>query len=511
LPISHRSKAIPLGNEALSALADRVDVPTYDRSVLSPGVVHLGVGGFHRAHQLVYFDDLAERRISTEWGVVGVGMRSSSMRDALSPQDYLFTVVQKGPRGETGRVVGVLGSYLFAPENPDAVLEVLSAASTRLVTLTVTANGYPVDPATGEFDARAVDIAADLRAPHRPVSAFGFLVEALDRRRRSGGTGFTVLSCDNLQHNGAAARTALLGFAVRRNPALAAWISEQVSFPSSMVDRITPETSPQERDAIADRLGVDDRWPVITEPFSQWIIEDDFVRGRPPLDQVGVQFVDDVQPYKIIKTRLLNAGHSAVGYLGYLCGYRTMHEAMADPLVTEYVVRLMDEVSPMLPIAAGMDVRLYRRRLLERFANPGISDRLSRLCGRGSTKMPGYLLPSLRQALLEGRDCEMLTLAVAGWFHYLRGFDESGREIEIQDAQKDSLQALARRGGTDPGVLLRGSSLFDRLDGFQEYPALEDYPAFVDALAELLSAIDRDGMRAVLAAAVQESPEMMTA
>lgn len=496
------SASIPLGNEALSALADRVAVPTYDRSALAPAVVHIGVGGFHRAHQLVYFDDLAQRGISTDWGVVGVGMRSASMRDALAPQDYLFTVVEKGPRGETGRVVGVMGKYVFAPENPDELLDTLSAPSTRLVTLTVTATGYPVDLATGEFDARATDVLADLQHPHRPSSVFGYLVEALDRRRRSGGAPFTVLSCDNLQHNGAAARTAVMAFATRRDPELAAWIAERVSFPSSMVDRITPETSPQERDAIADRLGVDDRWPVITEPFSQWIIEDDFCNGRPPLDQVGVQFVDDVQPYKLIKTRLLNASHSAVGYLGYLCGYRTMHEAMSDPIITEYVVRLLDEVSPMLPDAAGMDVRLYRLRLLERFANPGISDALSRLCGRGSVKMPSYLLPSLRQALREGHDGEMLTLAVAGWFRYLRGFDESGREIEIQDVQKDTLQALARSGGNDPRVLLDGSELFD---------LLAEYPDFVADLGRLLSEIERDGTRNVLAAAVQDSSEMMTA
>lgn len=501
---SHRTTvgSIQLGEDTLSALAEWVEVPTYDRAALSPAVVHIGVGGFHRAHQLVYFDDLAQRGISTDWGVVGVGMRSSAMRDALLPQEYLFTVVEKGPRGETGRVVGVMGRYVFAPESSDELLDTLSAPSTRLVTLTVTANGYPVNLDTGQFEAKAFEVIADLRNPQQPSSVFGYLVEALDRRRRSGALPFTVLSCDNVPHNGAAARTAVMSFAALRDPQLAAWIAENVSFPSSMVDRITPETSPQQRDAIAVSLGVDDRWPVVTEPFSQWIVEDDFCNGRPPLDEVGVLYVDDVQPYKLIKTRLLNATHSAVGYLGYLCGYRTMHEAMSDPVITEYVIRLLDEVSPMLPHAPGMDVRLYRRQLLERFANPGISDQLTRLCGRGSTKMASYLLPSLRQALAEGRDCEMLTLALAGWFRYLRGIDENGRDIDVQDAQKDILQTLARQGGNDPSVLLRGSALFR---------VLNENQGFIAAMSEALTEIDRHGTRNVLAAAVEEESEAMSA
>jgi len=504
LKMSHRTTvgSLPISADTLSALADRVEVPTYDRSALSPAVVHIGVGGFHRAHQLVYFDDLAQQGISTDWGVVGVGMRSPAMKDALLPQEYLFTVVEKGPRGERGRIVGVMGNYVFAPDSSDELLDTLSAPSTRLVTLTVTANGYPVNLDTGQFEPRALEVLADLQDPQRPRSVFGYLVEALDRRRRAGVAPFTVLSCDNLQHNGAAARTAVVSFAALRDPQLADWIEEQVSFPSSMVDRITPETSPQQRDAIAVSLGVDDRWPVVTEPFSQWIVEDDFCNGRPPLDQVGVLYVDDVQPYKLIKTRLLNATHSAVGYLGYLCGYRTMHEAMSDPVITEYVIRLLAEVSPMLPSAPGMEIRRYRESLLERFANPGISDQLTRLCGRGSTKMASYLLPSLRQALQEGRDCEMLTLALAGWFRYLRGIDESGREIDIKDVQKDILQALARQGGSDSSILLRGSALFAQLN--------ED-PDFVAAMTETLTKIDRHGARNVLAAAVEEESEAMSA
>jgi mannitol-1-phosphate/altronate dehydrogenase len=504
---SHRKSftTVTLGKAALNDLADRVQVPTYDRSGLTPAVVHLGVGGFHRAHQLVYFDDLAERRISTDWGVIGVGMRSSSMRDALLPQDFLFTVVEKSAAGEKGRVVGVMNRYVFAPENSEELLDTLTAASTRLVTLTVTANGYPVDLDTGEFDAQAAEIVADLLDPSRPSSVFGCLVLALDRRRRAGVAPFTVLSCDNVPHNGAAARTAVVSFAALVDAELADWIDREVSFPSSMVDRITPETSVQERDAIAEVMGVDDRWPVITEPFSQWIIEDDFCNGRPPLDQVGVQFVDDVQPYKIVKTRLLNASHSAVGFLGYLCGHRTMHEAMADPVIADYVEQLLIEVSPMLPPVPGLDLRTYRQMLLERFANPGISDQLSRLCRRGSTKMASYLLPSLRQALADGQDCEMLLLAVAGWFRYLRGVDEDGLPIDVEDPQRELLQTLAQIGGNDAGVLLRGSALFTSLTGDAD-AATE----LIELLTETLTEIDRHGTRAALAAVVHR-PEAISA
>ncbi len=458
----------PLTQRALPAFAGQVDVPTFDRARLTPAVVHLGVGGFHRAHQAVYLDDLA-RLGHTGWGEVGVGLRSPAMRDALCPQDQLFTVVERGGGGDTARIVGSMIRYLFAPDDPRAVLDVLADRRTRIVTLTITGAGYHLDHA-GSFRADDPGVLADLARPGAPGTAVGYLVQALDRRRRAGLPAFTVLSCDNVTDNGAAARAAVVGFARLRDRELAGWIESSASFPASMVDRITPETDDRARDLVAERFGVEDRWPVITEPFSQWVVEDDFCTGRPPLEQVGVQFVDDVAPYKLMKTRLLNAGHSALGYLGCLAGHRTTSEAMADPVLADYLTSLLrEDIAPLLPAVPGIDVDAYQRILLERFANPWIGDGLSRLCSRGSVKMPAYLLPSLVDARRQGRSAMLLTLAVAGWFCYLRGQDLDGVPIDITDARKDVLHPLALAGGNDPRPLLGERSIFGELGDDPEF------------------------------------------
>jgi fructuronate reductase/mannitol 2-dehydrogenase len=479
----------PLNERTLADYGDRLSVPTYDRAALTPAVVHMSVGGFGRAHQLLYLDELAERRLSSDWGVVGVGLHRRHMKDALAPQDYLYTVVERSPDGERARVVGVMVDYHFAPDDPAAVLDRLTDPRTRLVTLTITTAGYCLDPVTGEFDPRDPDLQADLSRPDRPVTVFAFLAEALDRRRRAGTPPFTVVSCDNMHRNGDAARTALVGFARLRDEVLARWITDRVAFPSSMVDRITPQTSPAERAAVAERYGVDDRWPVITEPFSQWVIEDTFCHGRPPLEDVGVRFVTDVSDYELMKTRLLNATHSALGYLGTLAGHARIDELIAEPLFFDYATRLMnEEVTPLLPAPEGIDLDEYKRTLLRRFANPAIADRLSRLCRRGSTKLPHHLLPSLREALHEGRPHRLLTLAVAGWFAYLATH-------EVDDPHADRLSALARAGGCDPRPLLAERWIFGDL---------AEHPGFVADLADAVARLHRDGARATLAACLLE-------
>ena len=481
----------PLSERTLSLHAPRVQVPSYDRSALTPAVVHFSVGGFHRAHQLVYFDDLAELG-ETGWGVIGVGLRSSAMRDALRPQDHLYTVVERSRDGERARIVGSMLDYHFAPEAPDAVLAALTDDRTRLVTMTVTGTAYRVDPRTGEFDPDDDDVRADLDDPHHPRSLFGYIVEGLDRRRRAGQPPFTVLSCDNMQQNGEAARAAVVGFARLRDEVLARWIADSVAFPGSMVDRITPSTSLEDRDDVARRFGVADNWPVITEPFTQWVMEDQFCNGRPPLEDVGVQFVPDVSAYELMKTRLLNAGHSALGHLGHLAGHVRMDEVMADPDLGEYVTRLMaEEVAPLLPVPDGIDLDRYQRSLLQRFADPAIADRLERLCRRGSSKVPLYVLPSLREALDAGRRTELLTLAVAGFCRYLRGTDLQGREFPLQDERAEELRTLAVAGGTDPRPLLGVRAVFGDLG---------DRPEFVASLTAALQQLDRDGVRATLAA-----------
>ncbi|MCA1599952.1 MAG: mannitol dehydrogenase family protein, partial [Chloroflexi bacterium] len=362
----------PLANETLQTHAPRVDVPTYDRAALTPAIVHLGVGGFHRAHQAVYLDDLARRGV-TDWGEVGVGLHHRDMQDALAPQDYLYTVVERDAAGDSGRVVGVMNRYLFAPEEPAAVLDALADPRTRLVTLTITMAGYDIDPATGDFKAEDSDVQADLAPDHpfTPATIFGYICDALERRRAAGHAPFTILSCDNMRDNGGAAQTAVVSFARRRDEALGQWIEDTVAFPSSMVDRITPEMTDEDRALVARLCGVADRWPVVTEPFKQWIVQDTFCNGRPPLEEVGVQFVADVTPYMTMKTRLLNASHSALGYLGYLAGYHSTDEAMGDPAMRAYIARMMDdEVTPLLPEAPGIDLTAYTRTLIERFANP---------------------------------------------------------------------------------------------------------------------------------------------
>ena len=479
-----------LGEAALHRLTGRVAAPGYDRSALTPAVVHIGVGGFHRAHQAVYLDDLA-RTGETGWGEVGVGLRSPAMRDALLPQDTLFTVIARDASGDSARVVGAMTRYLHGPDDPEAVLAVLADARTRLVTLTITGNGYPVD-ASGTFDAGHPGAGADLGEPARPSTVFGYLVEALARRRRAGLPAFTVLSCDNVPDNGATTRAAVLGFAEARDPGLARWIDENATFPASMVDRITPEPDDAARALVERRFGLRDRSPVITEPFTQWVVEDRFCNGRPPLERVGVQFVDDVAPYKLVKTRLLNAGHSALGYLGFLAGgYRTTSEAMANPVIRDYLAALMrDEISSLLPRVPGFDLADYQRTLLKRFANPRISDRLARLCGRGSTKMPAYLLPSLTAARAEGRPATLLTLAVAGWCRYLRGYDLQGHHIDIKDVRFEQLQPLAARLDGDLRPLLRERSVFG---------ALGDDPEFVRALEAAVRDIEEYGASAAIA------------
>ena len=423
-------------------------MPTYDRARLAPGVVHIGVGGFHRAHQAVYFDELAEQGVSMDWGIVGVSLRTTRARDALAPQDCLYSVVERGMELDEVRVVGALRGCLASADGREAVLDVLASERTRLVTLTVTAGGYCLG-ASGEPAWDEPEVRHDLLRPEAPKTAPGYLVEALARRRRAGVPPFTVLSCDNVPGNGRVARTAVLGFAEARDAGLARWIGEHVAFPHSVVDRITPRTTSAARRSLTALHGVDDRWPVTTESFSQWIVEDAFTGTRPPLEAVGVTVVSDVGPFEQVKKRLLNGTHCAIAQLGLMTGMATTADVMGDALLGSFVRRLMDqEIAPLLPRVEGLDVPGYARTVRRRLANPRVGDQLERLAARGPVKVPAYLLPSLTAARRAGRDYPLLALGVAGWLvgDGLSSHDHRLGELGGDPAIAGAVEALTTHG-----------------------------------------------------------------
>jgi mannitol-1-phosphate/altronate dehydrogenase len=490
----------PLNSATLAHHARRLSVPTYDRRALARGVVHLSVGSFHRAHQAVYFEALARRGLGDGWALTGVGLRRRDMKEVLEAQDGLYTVVARSPAGDEAQVVGIITRYLFAPEERAEVLDALADEGTRLVTLTVTAGGYKVDLSTGTFLEDDPEVLEDLARPSDPRSALGLLVEALDRRRRAGRGPFTVLSCDNMPGNGEVVRTAVVAFASRRDEGLARWIDEHVTFPSSMVDRITPGTTEEDRAMVERVFGVQDSWPVMTEPYSQWVVEDAFCNGRPALDEVGVQFVDDVRPFALTKTRMLNASHSALGYIGTLAGYDRIDEAMRDPLLSSYVQRMMDEeIAPLLP-PVGLDLAAYGAALRQRFANPAVADRLARLCRNGSSKVPGHLLSSIREARADGRPHGLLTLAVSAWCRYLQLAARSGSAVD--DPRGAELAALAVSRGDDPGPLLADEATFGSLGRSSR---------FVAAVEGDLRELENHGVPAVLAARLARDQRLSAA
>jgi mannitol 2-dehydrogenase len=481
------SAGVPLSNDTLPlhSQSQRIEVPTYDRSTLQRGVVHIGAGNFHRAHQAVYFDDLACSGVSNQWGVTGISLRSRDVKEVLSAQDGLYTVVERGHQGEMARVVGSIGSVHYAPNDGAAVRAALADPRTRVVSLTITGNGYFLDPVTREFDASNPDVRADLVESGSYVTAWAYLTEALALRRRAGTAPFTVLCCDNIPDNTQAARTALVSFAALKDAGLARWIDTYVAFPSTMVDRITPQTSESEVDFVRETFGIADKWPVLTEPYSQWVIEDNFCDGRPPLDEVGAQFVTDVSDHKLVKTRLLNGTHIAMSCLATLAGYQRTDEAMGNEAISSFVEQLLrDEIQPLLPAVPGMNTPEYRESLLLRLSNPQMSDQLSRLARRGSEKIASFLMPSLREAIEQDRPHTLLMLALAGWIRYLRGYDLKGCTIRIDDPDKELLTRLATTGGNNPEPVMRH-------DIFGEFRMI---PGFTDRLRAMITDIDERGV-----------------
>lgn len=456
-----------LSNASLAAVNPAVAVPTYDRGQVKAGIVHFGVGGFHRAHMAMAIDALMKQGKAMDWGICGVGLMEfdKRMRDALVPQDGLYALTLKHPDGsrETS-VIGSITEYLFAPDDPEVVLEKMASPQTKIVSLTITEGGYNFDRVTGEFDQTNKLVNADLLPDATPKTAFGFVTEALRRRRDRGIAPFTVLSCDNIQGNGDVAKRMFLAFAELKDAELASWISGNVAFPNSMVDRITPVTSGEDVAEAAARLGLEDAWPVVAEPFFQWVIEENFTLGRPPLQDVGVQFVADVEPYELMKLRLLNASHQGLTYFGYLSGYRYAHEAVGDPAISAFLLNYMDkEATPTLHPVPGLDLTAYKHKLIERFSNPEVKDTLARLCAESSDRIPKWLIPVVNDQLVAGGDVTLSAAIVASWARYAEGVDEAGEPIEVVDPLRDQLIPIAKSQRANPLAFIQNKSLFGDL------------------------------------------------
>jgi mannitol 2-dehydrogenase/xylulokinase len=435
-----------LNKPNLSQLGPDIALPGYSTARISQGIAHIGVGGFHRAHQAFYTDALMNTGEGLDWAICGIGLRPEDrgVRDALAAQDYLYTLYELGDTPDTEtRIIGSISGMLLAEDGAQALIDKLTSPQIRIVSLTITEGGYCIDDSNGQFMAHLPQIRHDLDHPDQPTTVFGFLCAALARRRAAGTPAFTLMSCDNLPHNGAVTRKALLAFAALRDAELHDWIERHVSFPNAMVDRITPMTSAAHRLQLADDKHIDDAWPVVCEPFVQWVLEDKFVNGRPAWEKVGVQFTDDVTPYEEMKIKLLNGSHLALTYLGFLKGYRYVHETMNDPLFVRYIRAYMDlDVTPQLASVPGIDLEGYKDTLIERFSNQAIADQLERVCSDGSSKFPKFTVPTINRLIRDNAGLERASLVVAAWALYLKGVDETGVTYRIPDPRAEFCQAL---------------------------------------------------------------------
>lgn len=444
----------------LHGLPPEVAVPRYDRAALRAGIVHLGVGAFHRAHQ-AWYTEQALNRAGDEWGIIGASLRSPKIRDQLQAQDGLFTVVARHGEGCSYQVVGAIQTVLVGPENPDALVAQLSHPDIRLVTLTITEKGYLHDATTGGLQLDHPDVCQDIACfPESPRSAIAYLVAAMARRRDAGALGVTLLSCDNLPHNGRILEQVVTDFANAVDPSLLAWIVDNVTFPCSMVDRIVPATTDADLQELESVLGVQDKAAVFTEPFCQWVIEENFARGAPDWASAGVILTDDVTPFETIKLRLLNGSHSLMAYLGFLAGYDYVHQVMKDELLQQLVRRYMDQqAQPTLSIPEGFDIEQYKDQLCQRFANSALNHRTCQIAQDGSQKIPQRWLATVGDLTAMGLPTNVLALAVAAWIRYQEGQRDNGEQFTVDDPLAGILSAALSEGlsqGVAPPVTVMG-------------------------------------------------------
>ncbi|MCL4135923.1 UNVERIFIED_CONTAM: hypothetical protein GTU68_023813 [Idotea baltica] len=482
-----------ISNDLLKVGApDNVKVPSYNRATLETGIVHIGVGGFHRSHQALYIDKLCEEQSATDWAICGVGImpQDEQLSAALHSQDCLYSLTERSGKEDTCRVVGSITDHILGLKEPKKVFEKIASASTKIVSLTVTEGGYYIDESTGEVDLEHSRVANDLSNPESPQTVYGFVLAGLALRAKNAAGPITILCCDNIQHNGEVVKKAMLRVANAINPEIAEWIGSNVSFPNSMVDRITPVPTETERALVRDTFGLDDSCPVVSEAFTQWVIEDKFAAGRPELEKVGAQFVSDVVPFERMKIRLLNATHSAMGYLGYLLGYRYIHEVALAEEYRGYLNNFMDvEMTPLVGEVPGVDLDWYKQSLIERFSNPDICDTVLRICSGGSAKIPGFVLPAIQDALKTDGPIRAMTCVVASWLRFCLAEDENGEPILMEDALAERITAIAKTAKADPKPYLEMRDLFGDLG---------DNERFVNELGLLLSSLYEDGAKATL-------------
>ena len=489
--------ALKLNEALLSRLPHNVAGPTYDRSRLSPGIVHIGVGNFHRAHQAVYLDRLLSQGIDHDWAIIGAGIKhwDTAMRDRLEGQDWLTTIVELEPSGLNAWICGAMIDFLDV--DASKLVDRLTQPDIRIVSLTVTEGGYFVDAVTGGFDVNHPEIRSDIAQPDSPKTVFGILIAALLKRKDAGIVPFTIMSCDNLPENGEVAQKAVLGLAAAQSSDTAAWIKANVCFPNGMVDCITPATSQSKIDMVADQFGIDDASPVVCEPFRQWVLEDKFSAGRPALENVGVEFVDDVAPYELMKLRILNGGHAIIAYPAGLMGIHGVHAAIANPLIRGFLEKLeYTEVIPTVPPIEGTDFHQYFDTVKERFSNEAVGDTIPRLCFDGSNRQPKFILPVIEDRISANLSIEGLALEVALWCRYCAGIDDNGNPIAVDDPSAERLVLTANQAKERPLAWLEMTDIFGNLGS---------NAVFANAFAEALGALWAHGTKDTLTKYIAEN------
>ncbi len=484
-----------LNTQNLTAISSQVSIPEYNRDTINTGIVHVGIGGFHRAHQAYYTDQLLKDPSFNNWGICGVALLDfdTKIYNILKDQNGLYTLIVKELDGSlTKKVIGAMVEYLFAPENPLRVIEKMANPDIKIITLTITEGGYNYNEATGTFDFENLLIQHDLKNPDVPKTIFGYLTQSLKLRKERGLLGCTIQSCDNIQGNGHMIKKMLLSYVKEAEPSLISWIKENVSFPNSMVDRITPATASSDIINLKKTSGIDDAWPVVCEPFIQWVIEDDFIAGRPAWENVGVQFVKDVLPYEKMKLALLNAGHSVIGILGALMGYKTIDKAVNNPQIHSFLEIYMDnEVTPTLDGLEGVDLKKYKTSLLQRFGNVYIEDQIDRICSESSAKIPIFMLPTIYKQLANKGNITHGAFVIAAWAIYSLGKDESGKDLNIKDAMVDVLNEKAKASQEKPASFLEIASIFRDL---------KESKQFVEAYTSAYNSIVKNNIEASIKA-----------